>query len=218
MVQRGCKEFEEFCKSPAFRPSGGEETASHAGCRFSEGHDTRDTVPIGEAEASLGLPELVQLSGSRPIRLTTVLVKIGFRPNRGFRAMNFISGGCLCGKVRYQCDSPPERSTLCHCATCRRASGANAQGWVTVATKSFHFTTDLPADYRSSNSVTRTFCQNCGTPLTYWHATWPDEIAFSIGSMDAPNEAPPSDHTWMSEAIAWDKPNDGLKRYEADRP
>ena len=49
--------------------------------------------------------------------------------------------------------------------------------------------------YLSANAPNRsTLCQccsKCGTPLTYWHEGWPDEIALSIGSMDAPNEAPP---------------------------
>jgi hypothetical protein len=132
--------------------------------------------------------------------------------------MEPITGGCLCGSVRYRSANPPNRSTLCHCSTCRRASGANAQGWVTLARAGFQFIASSPAEYRSSIAVRRTFCSKCGTPLTYWHEGWPDEIAVSIGSMDAPNEAPPSDHTWMSEAIAWDKPADGLKQYDTDRP
>jgi len=89
---------------------------------------------------------------------------------------------------------------------------------VTVAQKGFQFTAKSPAEYRSSISVVRTFCSKCGTPLTYRHENWPDEIALTISSLDAPNEAPPSDHTWTSEAIAWDKPNDGLKQYQTDRP
>jgi|ERR1022692_322895 hypothetical protein len=132
--------------------------------------------------------------------------------------MTPLTGGCLCGSVRYQSATPAVRSTLCHCATCRRASGSSAQGWVTVLKNDFHFTTAPPAAYRSSKSVTRTFCAICGTPLTYCHADWAAEIAFSIGSMDTPNEAPPSDHIWMSEAIAWDKPADGLRQYGTDRP
>ncbi len=132
--------------------------------------------------------------------------------------MLHITGGCLCGSVRYRSANPAARSTLCHCSSCRRASGASAQGWVTVPTQGFQITAGTPSEYRSSSSVTRTFCAKCGTPLTYWHAGWPDEIAFSIGSMDAPDRAPPSDHTWMSDAIAWDKPNDGLRQYETERP
>ena len=87
-----------------------------------------------------------------------------------------------------------------------------------MAIDGFRFTASSPAEYRSSTLVRRTFCSKCGTPLTYWHEGWPDEIALSIGSTGAPNEAAPSDHTWMSESIAWDKPTDGLRQYDTDRP
>jgi len=130
--------------------------------------------------------------------------------------MKPITGGCLCGSVRYGGANPPERSILCHCSTCRRASGFHALGLVTVARKRFQFTAASPAEYRSSVSVVRTFCSKCGTPLTYSHEGWPDEIALTISSLETPSDSP--DHTWMSEAIAWDKPNDGLKQYETDRP
>jgi hypothetical protein len=132
--------------------------------------------------------------------------------------MNSIFGGCLCGLIRYQSAGQPSRSTLCHCSSCRRASGAHALGLVTVAMAGFQFIASSPAEYRSSASVLRTFCSRCGTPLTYWHEGWPDEIALTISSLDAPAEAPPTDHTWMSEAISWDKPADGLRQYQNDRP
>jgi hypothetical protein len=57
----------------------------------------------------------------------------------------------------------------------------------------------------------------CGTPLTYWHEGWPNEISVTISSLDAPADAQPTDHTWMSEAISWDKPADGLREYQTDR-
>jgi hypothetical protein len=89
---------------------------------------------------------------------------------------------------------------------------------VTVARQGFQFTAGTPAEYRSSEAVVRTFCSSCGTPLSYWHQAWPDEISLTIGSLDDPSDVPPSDHTWMSEAITWDRPADGLMKYDTDRP
>jgi hypothetical protein len=131
--------------------------------------------------------------------------------------MGSISGRCLCGSVRYESAGAPTSSTLCHCSSCRRASGAHALGLVTVAKEGFAFTAGSPTEYRSSASVLRTFCSRCGTPLTYWHEGWPNEISVTIGSLDQPADAPPTDHTWMSEAISWDKPADGLPEYQTDR-
>ncbi len=42
-----------------------------------------------------------------------------------------ITGGCLCGSVRYRSANPPDRSTLCHCSTCiscARLSDGGAEG------------------------------------------------------------------------------------------
>jgi len=41
-------------------------------------------------------------------------------------------GGCLCGAVRYRMVGAPLSSAICHCASCRRASGAPTVAWLTV--------------------------------------------------------------------------------------
>jgi len=131
--------------------------------------------------------------------------------------MNVITGGCLCGAVRYRCGAPLNPATLCHCRSCRRASGAHALGLVTVARDGLQFTAEHPQEYRSSAAVVRTFCPRCGTPVSYWHEGWPGDISLTIGSLDRPECTPPEDHTWMSDAVAWDVPVDGLKRFPEDR-
>jgi len=132
--------------------------------------------------------------------------------------MERLTGGCLCGAIRYECGEPVSDATLCHCRSCRRASGSHVLGLVTVSSRSLHFTVGQPAEHRSSAAVVRTFCSHCGTPLTYWHQGWPNEISLTIGSLDRPELVPPADHTWMSEAVSWDAPADGLGYYDADRP
>ena len=37
------------------------------------------------------------------------------------------SGGCQCGRVRYEADGDPVMVALCHCTMCRRANAAPAQ-------------------------------------------------------------------------------------------
>ena len=131
--------------------------------------------------------------------------------------MLVLTGGCLCGDIRYQCEAPFMAPTLCHCSSCRRASGSHVLGLVTVARQSLRFDAGQPKEYRSSAAVRRSFCARCGTPLTYWHEGWPDDVSLTIGSLDNPELAPPADHTWMSEAVAWDGPMDGRVCYAADR-
>jgi hypothetical protein len=35
---------------------------------------------------------------------------------------NVFSGGCACGRVRYECIEPPIVELICHCRDCQRAS------------------------------------------------------------------------------------------------
>ena len=35
-----------------------------------------------------------------------------------------ITGGCVCGKVRFEADGEPDRVGICHCLDCRKYHGA----------------------------------------------------------------------------------------------
>ena len=128
------------------------------------------------------------------------------------------TGGCVCGAVRYRTGAPKTPPTLCHCASCRRATGAHAVGLFTVDRDTVEFTAGKPTDYQSSPEVLRGFCVRCGTSLTYWHSGWPRDLSFTIASLDDPGLAPPIDHTGMADAVAWDRPGDPLPQNPGVRP
>jgi hypothetical protein len=74
-----------------------------------------------------------------------------------------------------------------------------------------------PRTYASSTDVERTFCAQCGTPLTYFHTRRPGEVDVTLGSLDQPDRAAPMDHIWMADAAGWDQPADGLPQYSTLR-
>ncbi len=128
-----------------------------------------------------------------------------------------LTGRCLCGAVRYRLGPRLYPPTLCHCESCRRASGAPAVGWLTVACADFDCTAGQPQEIESSPGVWRAFCGACGAPLSYRNARRPGEIDVTIGTLDAPDRAVPVDHIWMADAAAWDRPADGLPHYPGPR-
>ena len=132
-------------------------------------------------------------------------------------APRFIEGGCLCGAVRYRLSAPPFESTVCHCRSCRRASGAPAVGWITQKLDRVEFTRGAPREYRSSPPVLRGFCGACGTPLTWKHRDAADSIDITTASLDDPAAFPPADHTWVGEGVPWARFDDDLPKYQRSR-
>jgi hypothetical protein len=128
-----------------------------------------------------------------------------------------MSGGCSCGAIRYEALGAPFHCTLCHCADCRRVSAAPALGWFSVATAKLRFTQGSPKARRSSAQVTRTFCADCGTPLTWQHDDAPQEIDVTTCSLDDPSLAAPQDHTFVHSRVPWLPLCDGLPAYPRTR-
>ena len=117
-----------------------------------------------------------------------------------------IRGGCFCGQVRYQATARPSSQTLCHCANCRRAAGAQALAWVTFPAASFTYVAGTPASYRAPNGALWSFCPRCGTTLTYRNDGRPNEVDVTTGSLDDPDAFAPTRDTFMDEKLCWVPP------------
>lgn len=131
--------------------------------------------------------------------------------------IRLIDGGCLCGAVRYRAWGRAYGITHCHCATCRKASGAPFVTWAGFDADKFVFTRGDPVSYASSGHVRRTFCGQCGTALTYRRGDLPDSIDVTLGSMDAPEALSPEDHTWTESRLSWIAFADHLPAYPRER-
>ncbi|MBS0448319.1 MAG: GFA family protein [Proteobacteria bacterium] len=124
---------------------------------------------------------------------------------------NTIEGGCLCGAVRYAIGAPPQTSLICHCRTCRRASAAPSVAWITVDRAQFAFTAGTPASFSSSPPVTRTFCAQCGSPLTYITDKYPESIDVTTVSLDEPERYAPTREVWLEYKLAWEPTDPHLR-------
>jgi len=128
-----------------------------------------------------------------------------------------IEGGCICGAVRYQVPGPPRRVTHCHCLHCRRASGAPIVTWAEFDATGFAFVRGTPREFESRPRVTRQFCGDCGTQLTYRHAADPGTVDVTVASLDEPDSFEPEDHVWCDRELRWLRLQDGLPRFRRSR-
>jgi hypothetical protein len=113
-----------------------------------------------------------------------------------------LTGGCLCGALRYRIDADDAHASICHCTSCRRAAGAQSVAWGTVALDRFAWTAGTPAAHASSPGIVRTHCPACGTSLTYRAS--PDSIDVTLGSLDDPEAIVPTCETWLSHRLSWE--------------
>lgn len=103
-----------------------------------------------------------------------------------------MTGGCQCGRIRYEAVIGDEPAYLCHCGMCRRATGGFAAAFVNLPKASVTWARE-PDRYRSSAIAERGFCAACGTPLTF---AFPDSDTtdLTIGSFDNPGAFVPHHH------------------------
>ena len=88
-----------------------------------------------------------------------------------------ITGGCLCGAVRYEASEPPGTDgTICHCRICQKAYGNGFAVTADFASKAFRFTRGEPRMYKSSNVGERGFCADCGSPLIMRYTSLPEKV------------------------------------------
>jgi|SRR5271155_1488376 len=124
-----------------------------------------------------------------------------------------LTGGCLCGDIRYRVDAAPVETLYCHCRMCRRAHGAPVVAWVTVPRAGFTVTVGNPVAYRSSPKAIRCFCGRCGTPLTWESVANPALVDVGAATLDDPAAVAPAMHLWTESRISWFDTADDLPRH-----
>ena len=137
-------------------------------------------------------------------------VGVDASPLPGNESLVSIDGGCLCGGVRYRLSGLPIEVFHSHAAHHTRGHGAPLVTWASYAPRDFTVTLGCPGEYYSQGD-TRTFCRECGTPLTFRK---PDEdiVLIAAATLDSPELLTPVRHESSAEALPWPKIIDGLPR------
>jgi len=132
-----------------------------------------------------------------------------------------VTGGCLCGAVRYEVTGPFRRAGHCHCSRCRKHSGAGALTQGRVARRHFAL---LSGEARirvfrpAPGAAVKAFCADCGSSL--FGGTWPDgpEVSIRFGSLDGDPGIRPQCRTFVESKAVWDRITDDLPRHPGALP
>jgi hypothetical protein len=123
-----------------------------------------------------------------------------------------LTGGCLCGHVRFKVDGPMREVVACHCSQCRKQTGnfiatTNAKS----ADVTFLETKGLKW-FKSSDEAERGFCQDCGSVL-FWRRFDSDTISITAGSLDGKTGLKICEHIYVADKPDWYEITDGIKQY-----
>lgn len=113
-----------------------------------------------------------------------------------------LTGGCLCGAVRYRAEGEPLNVRACHCRKCQKATGgvfyARAQfprGAVSIEGET--------QSYAASARIERVFCPTCGTTLFSRAIDGRETIGVSLPTLDDQTALSPSEHIFIDDKAPW---------------
>lgn len=127
-----------------------------------------------------------------------------------------LTGGCICGAVRYESRGEPKHSVICHCRQCQRISGSGHAAQFAVPAEStriqgeLHYY-DLTAD--SGSTAHCGFCPNCGNPILKQTEGYREVLFFHASTLDDPSLFQPEMVVYHESAPHWDRVDPDLPRY-----
>lgn len=119
-------------------------------------------------------------------------------------------GRCLCGDITFEVDDPVQSCVTCHCESCRRQCSAPMTTYIGVPDSQWRWTGKTPKVFNSSLGVVRTFCENCGTPLSFRSEKMSGVMHLYASAMEEPEKFAPTLHVAYEEKLPWLKLADGL--------
>jgi hypothetical protein len=131
-----------------------------------------------------------------------------------------LTGGCLCGAVRYEVNEPLTGAGYCHCTRCQRRTGTAASATAMSAPGSVRVVrgADVVGVWEPEGGWAKLFCSTCGSALFSRNPADPDQLGVRLGTFDQDPEVRPSYRQFVAYAAPWEPiPDDGLKRFPESR-
>jgi len=120
--------------------------------------------------------------------------------------MTSMTGGCLCGRVRYTVTGEPTSAYLCHCRDCQRFTGSAFVTGMACPASSVNVQGELKTYSNASEAgrqVRRLFCPNCGSSVFAEADVMPGLTIVVAGTLDDPAEFKPTADLYWSRAQPW---------------
>ena len=117
-----------------------------------------------------------------------------------------ITGGCLCGRVRYTASGEPAFVGVCHCRNCQRYTGSAFEPVIAFPAPAVTVEGTLSTYVDTGDSgkhLQRRFCPNCGSGVVTEVEVMPGMILVLGGTLDEPGRFTPSMQIYCDSAQPW---------------
>ena len=134
-----------------------------------------------------------------------------------------LTGGCLCGAIRYTLSSPVTALRACHCRNCQKSSGTGGTVNAVVQDADFRITRGETKKYddsatQSGRALSRHFCATCGSPIYSRRNPNPGFLVVRAGTLDDSSGARIAAHIWTSTAQSWSHIEPGTECHPGNMP
>ena len=133
-----------------------------------------------------------------------------------------LTGGCLCGGVRFELTEPATAAGYCHCTRCQRRTGTGASAQARIDGRTFRLLrgAELVGAWRHPDGgFEKCFCRTCGAHLFSRDSADPAQMSIRMGAFDGDPGVRPAWRTFVAYAAPWEPiPDDGLERHAEGRP
>ncbi len=132
-----------------------------------------------------------------------------------------LSGGCLCGRLRYQVVGKPKAVNCCHCRDCQRLTGSAFAINAVFPTPHVTFLTGVSErDHAVNADGSRAWrCADCGVLLVASHPAFGDALRFvRAGTLDQGEGLAPDAHYFVRSKHPWVVIPDNLPAWETLPP
>ena len=133
-----------------------------------------------------------------------------------------LTGGCQCGKLRYEITEAPVATYACHCRDCQRMTGSAFSMAIVVPDAAFRLTSGEPRAIQrltdSGRTATRWVCPDCGSWIfsgAKLGTTSPGEYrGLRAGTLDDTSWINATAHFWTRSKQPWIALPEGSKSFE----
>lgn len=123
-----------------------------------------------------------------------------------------LTGRCYCGASIINASRAPITISYCHCTDCRRWTGAPVAAFAAFKEQDFMILPNEGRRIEASSGVSRTFCTECGSPLTGRYDYLPNKVYISLSLFDQADDLVPSMHSHEANRLRWLHIKDDIER------